>query len=258
MTTQMELRHTDDAWPELDFEVRSVGDGMEFRGYAAVFDSLSEDLGGFRERIAPGAFTRSLNSAANGGRDIRMFLNHNQDVVLGSTRAKTLRLSQDDRGLLVEATLPDHEMGRAVSVGVQRGDIRSMSFGFMVDKGGDVWSPDHKERTLKEVRLLEVSPVTGWPAYTATDASVRALLSAIDWEDEESGRAVIDRLSEEQRDILHRLLNRERAVPFISPAMAELRERFAARLEQAMARGVHVSGSEPQLGAQALEPGATT
>lgn len=242
MNTQMERRDAAVAWPELDFEMRAVGDGLTFRGYAAVFDVLSEDLGGFRERIAPGAFTRAVNAAANGSADIRMFLNHNQDVVLGSTKAKTLRLTQDERGLLAEADLPDDEWGRPVSNGVRLGNIRSMSFGFTVrGKGGMSVTADGKERTLTDVNLFEVSPVTGWPAYTATSASVRTLLEAIDWTDEDSARSVLDGLSEEQRDILHRLLNRERAVPFISPEMADLRARFAVRLQDATRRGVQLT-----------------
>lgn len=250
-TQQMELRHTDEAWPELDFEVRAVGDGLEFTGYAAVFDSLSEDLGGFRERIAPGAFTRSINAARNGGRDIKAFLNHNNDVVLGSTRSRTLRLSEDARGLLAEMTLPDSEWGRPVAEAVRRGDISSMSFGFTVAKGGDSWNDARNERTLHEVRLFEVSPVTGWPAYAATTASVRHLVDAIDWTDEASARSVLDGLTDEQRDILHRLLNQELAVPFLSPEKAELQARFAARLENAKARGIHLPDPEPQPGAQA-------
>lgn len=257
MTTQMERRDAAVAWPELDFEMRAVGDGMEFTGYAAVFDSLSEDLGGFRERIAPGAFTRSINAAKNGGRDIKAFLNHNGDVVLGSTRARTLRLSEDARGLLAEMTLPDSEWGRPVAEAVRRGDISSMSFGFTVAKGGESWNDTRTERTLHEVRLFEVSPVTAWPAYAATTASVRALVDVIDWTDEDSARGVLDGLTDEQRDILHRLLNRERPVPFISPDMAALRARFAVRLEDATRRGVHLTDPEPQPGAQA-EPAATT
>lgn len=256
MTMQMERRDAAVAWPDQDFDFRADGSGLAFKGYAAVFNSRSEDLGGFRETLAPGAFKRSIGGSH--GRAIKAFLNHNQDVVLGNTKKGTLRLSEDDRGLLAEIDLPDNEWGRPVADAVRRGDISSMSFGFTVPKGGDSWNETHTERTIHEVHLWEVSPVTGWPAYAATTATVRNLVDVIDWTDEESARSVLDGLTDEQRDILHRLLNRERAVPFISPAMAELRERFAARLEQARALGVHVSDPEPQPGAQALEPGATT
>ena len=139
-----------------------------FRGYAAVFDSPSEPLP-FIETIRPGAFRRSLNS----GREVRMFVNHNSDLVLGSTRSGTIEVSEDDFGLLVQGVLPDTSYGRDLSTLMQRGDVASMSFGFSVPKGGDSWSDDGNSRELRELILHEVSVVTGWPAYPATDASVR-------------------------------------------------------------------------------------
>jgi HK97 family phage prohead protease len=155
-----------------DFEVRQgpAGDGMSFSGYAAVFNSDSEPLP-FIERIAPGAFKRSLKSKNN----IRMYLNHDSSMLLATTRAKTLRLMEDERGLKVEADLPDTTVGRDLSTLIQRGDVDSMSFGFSVPARGDSWSDDGMVRELKEVRLYEVSVVTGFPAYQATSASVRSL-----------------------------------------------------------------------------------
>jgi hypothetical protein len=155
-----------------DFEVRQgpAGDGMSFSGYAAVFNSDSEPLP-FVERIAPGAFKRSLKSKNN----IRMYLNHDSSMLLATTRAKTLRLMEDERGLKVEADLPDTTVGRDLSTLIQRGDVDSMSFGFSVPPKGDSWSDDGMVRELKEVRLYEVSVVTGFPAYQATSASVRSL-----------------------------------------------------------------------------------
>ena len=226
---EYERRDASVAWPEIDMEVRAVGDGMEFTGYAAVFDSPSEDLGGFREVIKPGAFARSLNAAKNGGRDIKAFLNHNSDVVLGSTRAKTLRLTEDARGLLAEITLPDSVWGQPVAAAVRRGDISSMSFGFSVTPKGDSWNDTRTERTLHEVRLFEVSPVTGWPAYAATSASVRTLIDAIDWKDEESAQRIADDLTDEQRDILLRVLNRRSPTPLVTPTVAGLIARLEAK-----------------------------
>jgi HK97 family phage prohead protease len=155
-----------------DFQVRQgpAGDGMSFSGYAAVFNSDSEPLP-FVERIAPGAFRRSLKSKNN----IRMYLNHDSSMLLATTRAKTLRLMEDERGLKVEADLPDTTVGRDLSTLIQRGDVDSMSFGFSVPPKGDSWSDDGMVRELKEVRLYEVSVVTGFPAYQATSASVRSL-----------------------------------------------------------------------------------
>lgn len=216
-------------WPDLDFELRAVGDGLEFRGYAAVFNSQSEDLGGFRETIAPGAFTRSVNAAANGGTDIRMFWNHDDNRLLASTKARTLRLSQDDKGLLAEATLTGADDGRNMAQLIREGNVRSMSFGFAVEKGGDSWSADHRERTLHAVRLFEVSPVTGWPAYGATSASVRHLLAGVDWTDEAAAQGVIDSIPEEHREVFFRLLNRANPAPLIDPDIAARLARLEAR-----------------------------
>jgi len=149
-----------------EFEVREEGDGMTFSGYAALFDSPSEPLP-FTERIAPGAFRRSLRAR----NDIKFLWNHDAGEILGSTRAGTLTLSEDDRGLRVNGTLPNTTRGRDVAELLRRGDIDSMSFGFSVPQGGDSWNEDGSERTLKSVRLHEVSLVA-WPAYTATSGTV--------------------------------------------------------------------------------------
>jgi HK97 family phage prohead protease len=168
MTTTVERRVN-----TVEFDVRaaeSSGDGMSFTGYAAVFNSPSEPLP-FTEVIKEGAFKRSLKSR----NEIKLFMNHNTDVVLGSTRSGTLQLSEDSRGLLAQAQLPDTQAGRDLSVLMQRGDVSSMSFGFSVPPKGDNWSSDGATRELHQVRLHEVSIVTGFPAYEATTASVRSL-----------------------------------------------------------------------------------
>lgn len=168
MTTTVERRVN-----TVEFDVRAgeaSSDGMSFTGYAAVFNSPSEPLP-FTEVIREGAFKRSLKSR----NEIKLFMNHNTDVVLGSTRAGTLRLSEDSRGLLAQAELPDTSAGRDLSVLMKRGDVSSMSFGFSVPPKGDTWSQDGATRELHQVRLHEVSIVTGFPAYEATTASVRSL-----------------------------------------------------------------------------------
>ena len=153
-----------------NFEFRDDSDFMSFRGYAAVFNSESEPLP-FRETILPGAFSRSLRSRNN----VKMFVNHNMDQVLASSRAGTLKLSEDNRGLLVEADLPPTTYAKDLSIMMRRGDVDSMSFGFSVPRNGDSWNDDQSQRTLKEVRLHEVSIVTSFPAYAATTAQVRTI-----------------------------------------------------------------------------------
>jgi len=152
-------------------ELRQEGDGNTFVGYAAVFDSPSQPLP-FIERIAPGAFAKSLR---NRKQDIRLYVNHDSNMVLASRRSGTLRLSEDERGLRVEADLPDTTAGRDIRELMATGVVDKMSFGFQVDRRGDKWSDDGMERTLTSVRLFEVSVVTGFPAYEATTAAVRSL-----------------------------------------------------------------------------------
>jgi HK97 family phage prohead protease len=100
-----------------------------------------------------------------------MFLNHNTDQVLASSKSGTLSLREDERGLYVEAELPETTYGRDLSVLMQRGDVHSMSFGFSVPRGGDAWSEDGASRELREIILHEVSVVTGFPAYPATEGA---------------------------------------------------------------------------------------
>jgi len=154
-----------------DLEVRETETGMTFTGYAAVWNSPSEPLP-FIERIAPGAFNRSIRSR----NDIKMLWNHDTGQILGSTRANTLTVEEDAKGLRVTAQLPNTTTGRDAAELLRRGDIDSMSFGFTVPKGGDEWNADGSERTLKSVRLHEVSLVA-YPAYpsTAGTTSVRGL-----------------------------------------------------------------------------------
>jgi HK97 family phage prohead protease len=163
---------------QTDYEIRETQDGMTFEGYAAIFDSPSHPLPGnmrsatFVERIAPGAFIRSLKSR----NDIKLLWSHDTAEVLGSTRAGTMRLTEDERGLKVFASLPNTSRGRDAAELIKRGDVDAMSFGFTVPKGGDDWSQDGSQRTLNEVHLHEVS-IVSFPAYaeTAGTASVRGL-----------------------------------------------------------------------------------
>jgi HK97 family phage prohead protease len=156
----------------LDAELRAEmsGDKLKLTGYAAVFNSRSEDLGGFTEVIAPGAFRKSLQSR----NDIKLLWNHDTSSPLASTRAGTLRLIEDAKGLRVEADLAPTTLGKDISILVQRGDVSAFSFGFNVIK--DSWSNSGTERTLEAVRLFEASLVS-FPAYSATSgtATVRAL-----------------------------------------------------------------------------------
>jgi HK97 family phage prohead protease len=154
----------------VDFEVRAEGDGMTFTGYASVFNSPSEDLGGFVEYVAPGAFKRSLQSR----NEVKLLWNHDSGEPLASLRGGTMQLVEDERGLKVTATLPQTSRGRDVAELLRAKIIDSMSFGFNVIK--DSWSRDGQTRTLESVRLFEVS-IVSFPAYEATTATVRSVPS---------------------------------------------------------------------------------
>ena len=155
------------------FEVREDADGMHLEGYAALFNSRSENLGGFTETIQPGAFRASLKARNN----VFLLYNHDTNAVLASTRAGTLTLTEDERGLKISASIAPTSTGRDVAVLVKRGDLSGFSFGFsMPARGGDSWNAEGTERVLKSVRLHEVS-LTPMPAYTATNgtATMRGL-----------------------------------------------------------------------------------
>jgi HK97 family phage prohead protease len=154
-------------------EVRALAEGEKpvIRGYAAVYNSFSENLGKFRERIAPGAFADALT----GGADVRALWNHDTSKPLGRTKAGTLQLSEDALGLHVEIDPPDTSWGRDAVEAIKRGDVDGMSFAFQVRE--DEWSKDSqggRVRTLLKVGLIEVSPVT-FPAYPATQVGVRCV-----------------------------------------------------------------------------------
>lgn len=155
----------------IDIEYRGETKAPVLRGHAAVFNSLSQDMGGFREQILPGAFTDSLKD------DVRLLVNHD-GLPLARTISNTLKLSEDGRGLVIEASLEpsDPDVQRLLPK-LQRGDVSQMSFGFSVRPGGQDWAKDDEGRvirSLKQVRLFDVSVVT-FPAYTATDVAVREL-----------------------------------------------------------------------------------
>jgi HK97 family phage prohead protease len=151
----------------VDFEVRAEGDGMTFTGYASVFNSPSEDLGGFVEYVAPGAFKRSLQSR----NEVKLLWNHDSGEPLASLRGGTMQLVEDSVGLKVTAKLPNTTRGRDIAELLRTKVIDSMSFGFNVIK--DSWSRDGQTRTLESVRLFEAS-IVSFPAYAATTATVRS------------------------------------------------------------------------------------
>jgi len=153
-------------------ELRATSAGR-LEGYAAVFDSSSQDLGGFTESVRPGAFKRSLASPAG----ILALYDHDSRSILGRVGAGTLRLVEDTRGLQFEIDLPETSIGSDLSVLVKRGDVSGASFAFTTPKGGDHWTRSAEgdpHRELIDVDLREIT-VTANPAYLDTEVAKRHL-----------------------------------------------------------------------------------
>lgn len=158
-------------------EVRAEGEKKVIRGYAAVFNSFSQDLGGFIERIAPTFFDSVLTD------DVRVLKNHDSHYVLGRTSSGTARVFKDERGLAFEYDDPGTSYSNDLAISISRGDISQCSFGFVVRK--DQWTKRKDgvmERTLLECEALyDVGPVT-YPAYTDTSVAARSMTDIIEKE----------------------------------------------------------------------------
>lgn len=143
-----------------------LADDKFIRGMAIVFNALSVDLGGFRERILPEAVDRSLTA------DVMALVDHDTAKVIGRTQAGTLAMRKEKRGLSVKIE-PDMEISYAKDIvrAVARGDVSGMSFGFVVIS--DEWHKEAGEpvREILDMEIMEISVVT-FPAYIETDVSV--------------------------------------------------------------------------------------
>ncbi|MCC5855126.1 MAG: HK97 family phage prohead protease [Idiomarina sp.] len=171
-------------------------------GQASVFNVRSENLGGFREVIMPGAFDDVLAD------DVRCLLNHDGNFILGRTKSGTLRLSVDEEALNYEADAPDTQTIKDLVIApLKRGDIDQSSFAFRVARDGDKWDEDEDGvlvRTVHRIsKLFDVSPVT-FPAYPDTKVSARSL------------EAYKEALAEHRQKIINQKGARERFLQLIS------------------------------------------
>jgi HK97 family phage prohead protease len=141
-------------------------------GYAVVYNSLSEDLGYFRERISPGTFTESLKTA-----DVRALVDHDPSQLLGRNKSGTLRLIDEPKGLRAEIDLPDTSYARDLLEKIRRKDLDGMSFSFKVSPEGDTWFTDEEGNTLRTIIKAEIDDVSAvtYPAYTDTSIAQRSL-----------------------------------------------------------------------------------
>jgi HK97 family phage prohead protease len=158
---------------ELKLETRENQSTPVIRGHAAVFNKMSDDMFGFRERIRPGAFAKTLTKNP----DVRALFNHDPNNILGRTKSGTLKVSEDDKGLFYEIDPPDTTVARDLMESLKRGDVDQSSFGFYVIT--DEWHKENGQmvRELVELDLHngDVSPVT-YPAYPQTKAEARAAM----------------------------------------------------------------------------------
>lgn len=153
-------------------EMRMEGEeSRKVVGYAAVFNSDSEEMWGFKERIAPGAFDEAISVS-----DVRALFNHDPNMLLARTSSGTLTLSVDERGLRYEFEAPNTTAGNDLLEMLKRGDVSQSSFAFTVkDEKWDEVKDEMPIRTITKVkRLYDVSPVT-YPAYPDTTAARRSL-----------------------------------------------------------------------------------
>lgn len=133
--------------------------GNTIRGYAAIYNSDSEWMGGFYEQIETGAFDDVLDN------DVRAYFNHDENLLLGRVSSGTLRISTDKRGLFYEVDLPNTTYANDLVELMKRGDVNQSSFAFLIEK--DRWEQrgGTTYRIIEKVsRLLDVSPVAQ-PAY---------------------------------------------------------------------------------------------
>ena len=191
-----------------DIEVRNDDGKNVVVGYGAVFNSESNDLGGFVEYIAPGAFDGRLED------DVRFLINHD-GLPLARTTNNTLRLSVDEKGLKYEADMPDTTLANDLMTLLKNGTISQSSFAFTVED--DSWrNEDGKNiRTINKVsRLYDVSSVT-YPAYN--EAGSFALRSLENWQKEQEEIKLNENLEKELKEV------QKEEIDLISRSLREMR-----------------------------------
>lgn len=152
-------------------ELRANQEGRSVEGYAAVYNSESNNLGWFTEVIAPGAFREALDRSP----DIVALYNHDENMVLGRRSSGTLEVTEDERGLRYR--IPELPKSREdVYEAIKRGDVSKSSFAFTIADGGDSWE-ERDGKTVRTItkfdRIYDVSPVV-YPAYSDTTVAKRS------------------------------------------------------------------------------------
>jgi uncharacterized protein len=193
-----------------DLELRMDGDKQTVVGYGAVFNSMSNDLGGFREYISPEAFEGRMDD------DVRFLFNHDPNYVLARTTNGTLRMSVDEKGLRYEADMPNTSTARDLVELLKNGTINQSSFAFIVEDDSWEMKDGMNIRTINKVSaLFDISSVV-YPAYSEASSSV-ALRSMEQWQEKEEAKKLEESLEaeklegiKEEEDLKQRSLNEMR------------------------------------------------
>lgn len=204
-------------------EIRALDSGtLQLTGYASVYD-VDYDMGWYQERVAPGAGKRTLGESP----DVQLLLNH-ESLPLARTASGTLRLSEDARGLYVEADLdPDDPDVQQLVRKNRRGDLDQMSFAFRTLQ--DEWNEDYTHRTIQQYSLHrgDVS-VVNYGANPATQvsvrsqASVKALDGVISVLESRAGKTLSAATMETLTQVLRLVATADDAVDEAQPLLADL------------------------------------
>lgn len=162
-------------------EFRAADAGEMLAGYALKWMRYSQNLGGFVEQVHRSAFSKSLAD----GVDVLARYNHDDNMLLGRTSSGTLRLSEDDTGLLYEVDLPDTSVARDLAALARRGDVHQSSFAFYtIEEDWSLTDNGFPLRNLLAGQLVDVAPVN-MPAYLDTSSALRSLAAAINADPED-------------------------------------------------------------------------
>lgn len=180
-----------------EFQLEERADGRPvLHGYGAPFNKFSEDLGGWRERIEPGAFARALKE-----NDIFIIRSHNPDLLLAGTVNGTLKLEENTRGLKFELELDDTETAIRTVKEIKSGLLRGMSIGFWLYPDGSKWERTKDDQIIRHllpdgVDLREIS-TTAFPAYAQTSVQARSTREVLD----EGLAMILPEMPEMHRDV---------------------------------------------------------
>lgn len=153
----------------IETRVEEENEKMTVIGHASLYNSRSEDLGGFYEYIQEGAFTEELIAKS----DVRALINHDANLILARSTTGTLKLEADAKGLRYEFDIPNTTYGKDLAENLRNGNISQSSFAFTV--GADEWTTDHEGRDIRTItkidRLYDISSVT-YPAYALAESEL--------------------------------------------------------------------------------------